>query len=138
MGVQHQCTMVRQRQPPFSRGNQHWFTLLHQCKLHSYPLHHLPRDGNKVGQVRRMGSSSPPCMILSYPISTPHDEENFLASWGPLGAPQSSTPPHKTLLLVNLPTTIAIVFNKTCFVNKNYLKLKINLSHQIKLIFSKN
>ena len=32
-------------------------------------------------------------------------------------------PSRKTLLLVNLPTTITIVFNKTCFVNKNILEI---------------
>ena len=57
------------------------------------------------------------------PRLAPHDGENFPAPSSPLGAPQNPAPPCKTLLLVNLPTTIVIVFNKTCFVNKNILKI---------------
>ena len=44
----------------------------------------------------------------------------------PLGAPRSPAPPHKTLLHVNLPITITIFFNKTCFYNKNILKITKN------------
>ena len=50
------------------------------------------RDGNGAGQGQRMGSSSPPRMVLSYPIpATPrpasHDEKNFLTPSPPLRAP---------------------------------------------------
>ena len=39
-------------------------------------------------------------------------------------------PTCKTLLIVNLPTTITnFFFNKTCFINKIILKLQINLSN---------
>ena len=60
----------------------------------------------------------------------------FLLHPCPLGS--CETLPCKTLLLVNLLTTITIVFNKTYFVSKNILEITINLSYQIKLIFSKN
>ena len=98
-----------------------------------------------------MGSSVPIRIVLSYPIPTPHGfvlsipsppawqgkfSYPILVLWGP--AKPHPAPSHKTLLFVNLPTITTIVFNKTCFVNKNNLKLQINLSHQIKLIFSKN
>ena len=96
------------------------------------------RDGNWAGWVRRMGSSCPPYMVLSYPIfALP-----YLAWWEkfscPISAPWGPAPLHNTLLLTNLLTIITVVFNKTYFFNKNNLKLQINLSHQIKLIFSKN
>ena len=52
--------------------------------------------------------------VLTYPYQASHDGENFLAPSPTLGAPRNPTPPRKTLLLVNLPTTITIVFNKTC------------------------
>ena len=46
--------------------------------------------------------------------SPPHPAygENFLTLSLPLRAPRSPTPPHKTLLLVNLLATISIFFNK--------------------------
>ena len=70
----------------------------------------------------------------SPPRPTPHDGENFLTPSPPLKASQNPIPPRKTLLLVNLPTTITIIFNKTCFVNKNILKItnKFIPSNQIK------
>ena len=40
--------------------------------------------------------------VLPHPRSAPHDGENFLTSSPPLGALRSPTPPHKTLLFVNL------------------------------------
>ena len=46
----------------------------------------------------------------------------FLSHPHPLGPRE--TPPRKTLLLVNLPTIITIVFNKTYFVSKNILEIK--------------
>ena len=39
----------------------------------------------------------------SLPYPTPHDGENFLAPFPPLGASRSLAPPHKTLFFVNLP-----------------------------------
>ena len=45
------------------------------------------RDGNGAGRGQRMGSSSPFRMVLSYPIPTPHDKENFLTSSLPFEAP---------------------------------------------------
>ena len=65
------------------------------------------------------------CLTLSPPL--PHDGENFLVPSPSLGVLQSPAPPRKTLILIKLVSLIKI-----------YLKLKINLSHQIKLIFSKN
>ena len=62
-------------------------------------------------------------LTLFPPHPTSHDRENFLAPSPPLGAPRSPTPPRKALLLVNLPTTITIVFNKTYFINKNILEI---------------
>ena len=97
------------------------------------------RDDNGAGWVQRMGSLPPPCMVLSYPsLLRPAWRGKFSCSFpAPWGLAKSRLP-HKTLLFVNLPTTIAIVFNKPIALIKIYLKLKINLSHQIKLIFSKN
>ena len=57
------------------------------------------------------------------PCLTLHDRENFLTSSMLLGTPQSPAPLCKTLLHVNLPTTITIVFNKTYNVNKNILEI---------------
>ena len=83
---------------------------------------YLSRDG-VFAPTRRMGSLPPPRMVLSYPIPAPPcmTEKIFLSH--PLRAPRSPAPSCKTLLLVNLPTTIAIVFNKICFINKNILEI---------------
>ena len=81
------------------------------------------RDGNRAGQVQMMGSLPPSHMILYYPILALYDRENFLAPSLSLGALQSPAPPRKTLFLVNLPTTITIVFNKTSFMNKNIFEI---------------
>ena len=61
--------------------------------------------------------------VLLNPCPAPHVEENFLTPSSPSGALRNPAPPCKTLLFINLPTTITIVFNKTYFVNKNILKI---------------
>ena len=66
---------------------------------------------------------APHGFVLPHPDPAPHDRENFLSPSSPLGAPQSSIPPCKTPLLVKLPITTIIVFNKTCFVKKNILEI---------------
>ena len=101
------------------------------------------RDGNGVGRVWRMRPLPLSRMVLSclIPTSPRMTGKIFLPHPRPLGphkAPPHLTSPCKTLLLVNLLTTITIVFNKTYFVSKNILEITINLSYQIKLIFSKN
>ena len=98
------------------------------------------RDGSGAGRGWRMGFSPLPRIVLSCPIIAPlHDRKFFFTPFPPLGAPQNPTPTCKTLLLVNLPTTITIFFLiKLISLIKIYLKLQINLSNQIKLIFSKN
>ena len=74
----------------------------------------------------------------SLPPPVPHDGENFLTPSPPLEALRSPAPPRKTLPFVDLPTTITFFFLiKHISLTKIYLKLQINLSHQIKLIFSK-
>ena len=54
---------------------------------------------------------------------SPHDGKNFLTLSPSLRALQSSVSFRKTLLLINLSTTITIVFNKIYFVNKNILEI---------------
>ena len=61
--------------------------------------------------------------ILPHPHFTLHERENFLTSSSLLGVPRSPDPSRKAPLLVNLPTTITIVFNKTYFINKNILEI---------------
>ena len=56
-------------------------------------------------------------------VSVSHDGKFFFAPSLPLGAPQSLASPRKTQLLVNFPTTIIIIFNKTCFLNKNKIEI---------------
>ena len=83
-----------------------------------------------------MRSSPLPCMILSYsiPISSFMTEKIFL----PLRAHEA--PPHnvKHYFLLIFPTTNTIFLIKYVSLIKIYLKLQLTLSHQIKLIFSKN
>ena len=80
----------------------------------------------------------PACFCLTpsppYPAWQGKFSCTILALWGPW----SPVPSRKMLLLVNLPTTITIVFNKIYFNNKNILEITNKFIHQIKLIFSKN
>ena len=102
------------------------------------------RDGNGVGRVWRMRPLPPSRMVLSclIPTSPRMTGKIFLPHPRPLGphkAPPHLTSPCKTLLLVNLPTTITMFFLiKPVLLVKIYLKLQIKLSHQNKPIFSKN
>ena len=66
-----------------------------------------------------------PRMVLSYPILTPPHMMGkfFFPHPYPLGLHEAPPPPRKTLFLVNLSTTITIVFNKTFFINKNILEI---------------
>ena len=81
---------------------------------------------------------------LSYPIPTlprimgkiflPHASLSPRALWSP-------APPRKTLLFVNFSHNYNIyiyILMKPISLIKIYLKLQLNLSHKIKLIFSKN
>jgi len=82
---------------------------------------------------------TPARMILFCPILIPHDEKNFLALSLLLGALRKPTLPRKTLLFVNFPHNYYNFFLiKHVSLVKIYLKLQLNLPHQIKLTFSKN
>ena len=84
------------------------------------------RLGMTMGRGESEGwsfTSAPYGFVLPHPHPAPHDGENFFVPSPPLGTPQTSTLSRKTLLLINLPTTITIVFNKTCFINKNILEI---------------
>ena len=88
------------------------------------------RVGMAMGRVGGRGvlkdgvfAPAPHDFVLPNPHPASHDRKNFLTPSPPNGAPRSPALPCKTLLLVNLPTTITIVFNKTCFINKNILEI---------------
>ena len=86
------------------------------------------RDGNGAGWGRRKGSSFPPRMTGK--ILLPHPR--------PLGP--CKTPPHlvKLYFLLICLTTSKFFLMKPISLIKIYLKLQLNLSHQIKSIFRKN
>ena len=72
------------------------------------------------------------------PRPASHDGENFLAPCPTLGALRSPAPPRKILFfLLICPTTSTIFLMKPISLKKLYLKLQLNLSHQIKSIFRK-
>ena len=82
----------------------------------------------------------PSCIILSYSIpALPRiTGKNFSSHPCPLGPRE--TPPHpvKLYFLLICPTTNTIFLMKPISLIKIYLKLQLNLSHQIKSIFRKN
>ena len=99
------------------------------------------RDCNGVEWVRRMGSSPPSRMVLSYFIPTPpsqQDRKIFLPNSRPLGPHEILPYPVKLYFLFICPLLLQFFLIKFVSLIKIYLKLQINLSHQIKLIFSKN
>ena len=66
-------------------------------------------------------------MIFSYLIFAylvPHDVKNFLTLSPSPEAFRNPASSCKILLIVNLPIIIVIIFNKTCFINKNILEIK--------------
>ena len=97
------------------------------------------RDGNGAGQCRRMGSSSPSCMVLSYPISPSPCMmgKTFSLHPHPLGPHEAQPHSVKLYFLLIYPTTSTIFLMKLISLIKIYLKLQLNLSHQIKSILGK-
>ena len=88
-----------------------------------------------------MGFSPQPRMFLSYHISTMSriTRKIFLPNPYPLGFHEASPHLVKLYFLLISPTTITLFLKKLhVSLIKIYFKLQINLSHQIKLFFSKN
>ena len=98
------------------------------------------RDGNGVGQVQRMGFSPPSRIVLSYPILAPSYTTGkiFLPHPRTLGLRKASPHLIKLYFLLICPQLLQLFLIKPISLIKIYLKLQINLSYQIKLIFSKN
>ena len=99
----------------------------------------MNRDGNGAGQGRRMGSLSPPRMVLYCPIlaSSRMTGKTFSPHPRPLGPREALPHPVKLYFLLIFPTTRTIFLMKPISLIKIYLKLQLNLSHQIKSIFRK-
>ena len=75
--------------------------------------------------------------VLLYPRPILHDGENFLTPSLPLG-PRKSLPHFVKLYILLICLTISTIFlMKLILLIKIYLKLQLNLSHQIKSIFRK-
>ena len=86
-----------------------------------------------------MGSSSPPRMVLSclIPALFRMLGKTFSPHPRPLGPREASPHPVKLYFLLIFPTTKTIFLIKPISLIKIYLKLQLNLSHQIKSIFRK-
>ena len=97
------------------------------------------RDGNGARRYRRMGSSFPPRMVLFCSIPTPPRKtgKTFSPYPCPLGPREVLPHPIKLYFLLICPTTSTIFLIKPISLIKIYLKLQLNLSHQIKSIFRK-
>ena len=98
------------------------------------------RDGNGARRGQRMGYSSPPRMVLSCFIPVPARMTRKTFSPHPSLLGPSEAPPHlvKLYFLLICPKISTIFLMKSISLIKIYLKLQLNLSHQIKLIFIKN
>ena len=103
-------------------------------------LFHVLMDGNGAGWGRRMGSSSPPCIILFCSILTLSRMTGNTFSPHPCLLGPHETPSYlvKLYFLLICPTTSTIFLMKPISLIKIYLKLQLNLSHKIKSIFRKN
>ena len=69
------------------------------------------------------------------PIPAPHGRKKFLTSSSPF---EASSRPVKLYFLLICLELLQLFLIKLVLLIKIFLKLQINLSHQIKLIFSKN
>ena len=87
-----------------------------------------------------MSSSFLPRLVLSYPIPTQPrmTEKTFTSHPRPLGPREAPPHPVKLYFLLIFSTINTIYLMKPISLIKIYLKLQLNLSHQIKLIFRKN
>ena len=94
----------------------------------------------RVGRGRRMGSSSSPRMVLSYLIPTSPRMTRKTLSPHPRSLGPRETPSHpvKLYFLLICLATSTIFLMKSISLIKIYLKLQLNLSHQIKSIYRKN
>ena len=83
------------------------------------------RDGNGSGRGWRMGSSSPPRMVLSCPIPAllRMMGKTFSPYPYPLGPRETPPYPVKLYFLLIFPTTNTVFFNETYFINKNILTI---------------
>ena len=88
-----------------------------------------------------MGSSSLPCMVLSCPIPSSSRTMRKTFSLHPCPLGLHKAPPCLIklyfLLIYPITSTFFFFFMKPISLIKIYLKLKLNLSHQIKSIFKK-
>ena len=117
--------------PPYSFQDNFFNLSFHKKKPTIWQLIRIDgRDGNGAGWGQRMESSS-------LPRPAPHDEEDFLTPFLPLGPREASPHPIKLYFLLIFPATSTIFLMKPISLIKIYLKLQLNLSHQIKSIFRK-
>ena len=88
---------------------------------------YLIRDGNGVGWGRRMGSLSPPHMVLSCPIPAPPrmTGNTFSPHPRPLGPREAPPRPIKLFFLLIYPTISTIFLIKLISLIKIHLKLQI-------------
>ena len=101
------------------------------------------KDGNGAGRGEtgpKDGVFAPALQDFVLPHSRPtlHDGKNFLAPFLLFRAHEALPYPIKYYFLLICPQLLQLFLIKPISLIKIYLKLKINLSHQIKLIFSKN
>ena len=99
-------------------------------------------DGNRVGQNQRMVFIL--CLIPSLPYPAYWEKFSCPMHHCPLEPCEALSHLVKPYFLLIFPTTIAYIYIYIFFLMKPislikiYLKLELNLSHKIKLIFSKN
>ena len=78
---------------------------------------------------------APHGFVLPHPYSALHNMENFVTPSPPLGPHEALTYLVKLYFLLIFLTTITIFLIKHILLIKIFLKLQLNLSHQIKLNF---
>ena len=98
------------------------------------------KDDNETGQGRKMGFSSLSCMVLScsIPCLPCKTRKTFSPHLRPLRHHEATPNSVKLYFLLIYPTISTIFLMKPISLIKIYLKLQLNLSHQIKSIFRKN
>ena len=93
--------------------------------------------GMAMGQGEFEGCA-PHGFVLLHSRFAPHDGKNFLAPSPPLGAYEALPQLVKLYFLLIYQQLLQLFLIKAVSLINIYLKLQINLSYQIKLIFSKN
>ena len=125
-----------QSKPHFHFGYVSWVQIFYPTLPTT--LYITDDNGGEAGPKDGVFAFASQDFVLPHLRPALHDGENFVVPSLPLGPCESLPHLVKLYFLLICPQLLQLFSIKPVSLIKIYLKLQINLSHQIKLIFSKN